>query len=66
MDGRGLGRGVGEKRTRKRGGWEKDQEEGWVGRGLGRGWVGRGLGREVGETRTTERYGWKRIRKRGG
>ena len=24
MDGRGLGRGVGEKRTRKRGGWEED------------------------------------------
>ena len=30
--GRGLGRGVGRKRSWKRGWWEEDLEEGWVGR----------------------------------
>ena len=28
----GLGRGVGRKRSWKRGWWEEDLEEGWVGR----------------------------------
>ena len=48
--GRGLGRGVGGKRTRKRGGWEEDKEEGWVGRGIRRG---------VGGKRTWKRGGWE-------
>ena len=31
--GRGLGRGVRGDRTRKRGGWEEELEERWMGRG---------------------------------